>query len=683
MSLDNITMSYSDLTCQQDLDSGAFGKVSLCYHRDHGLVVLKKVFTGCKNQSENDALLEEGKIMHRLQHDRVVRLLGIILESGNYSLVIEYMEKGNLLTVLKTVDLRMSIKRRIILEIVEGMTYLHSKKVVHKDLKPENILVNDDLHVKIADLGLATLTAWSRLTKEESSRQMKSNKSSSKQKACNAGTLFYMAPEHLKSIHEKATEKSDVYSFGIVMWVIFTNKEPYEDAMNDEQIMFCVKAKERPQISDLPCDCPKEAEELMQTCWDDDPSKRPTFEACNGLFREYYTIDREQNVEDDVAAIKQIYPKPHPDIQRMQSLQADCDAEPPSIQSSGQPLSLHSSQGLHTRHSMDEKLFEAAPNSPMESEDPTEDILSRKLQDEINYHQTGSRIDNSVSYAHSQLPFQNSGIGVRHGAYGDPVNNPPLPVSPGPPRGFSARTTEELSEVSPPYRHENAMPNLRMYGSGTPQQSYIPSMPSNLNIFSQQRLVHPFNMPVLPQHDTNPHYCGPESHAQGDFQKLSVPETTVTNHYDIQQQQYGYPTDVNHAAVKFSNLSISNAKAVQIGNNNFMSIGAERPRTSRQVRSSDNGAFFRQLPPLDPAKLITEEQLQFLRDNISKKWKYFARKLGFREPDIEQIDHDYERDGLQEKVHQTLHKWQMREGSKNTTVKKVAEALHQWVKLSF
>lgn len=40
-------------------------------------------------------------MMHRLRHERVVKLLGIIIEEGNYCLVMEYMEKGNLMHVLK------------------------------------------------------------------------------------------------------------------------------------------------------------------------------------------------------------------------------------------------------------------------------------------------------------------------------------------------------------------------------------------------------------------------------------------------------------------------------------------------------------------------------------------------------------------------------------------------------
>lgn len=50
----------------------------------------------------------------------------------------------------------MSIKGRIVLEILEGMVYLTDNQVIHKDLKPENILVDEHFHIKveIVDSGL-------------------------------------------------------------------------------------------------------------------------------------------------------------------------------------------------------------------------------------------------------------------------------------------------------------------------------------------------------------------------------------------------------------------------------------------------------------------------------------------------------------------------------------------------
>lgn len=78
---------------------------------------------------------------------------------------------------------------------------------------------------QIADLGLATCQMWSKLTKEESRRKSQAGHGGGMR---GAGTLYYMAPEHLESINTRSTEKSDIYSFAIVVWVILTNKEPYE-----------------------------------------------------------------------------------------------------------------------------------------------------------------------------------------------------------------------------------------------------------------------------------------------------------------------------------------------------------------------------------------------------------------------------------------------------------------------
>lgn len=80
--------------------------------------------------------------------------------------------------------------------------------------------------VKIADLGLATCQTWSKLTREESRRRSRVGVSAGP-RGGGGGTLSYMAPEHLESIHTVSTEKSDVYSFAIVVWVILTEQEPY------------------------------------------------------------------------------------------------------------------------------------------------------------------------------------------------------------------------------------------------------------------------------------------------------------------------------------------------------------------------------------------------------------------------------------------------------------------------
>ncbi|KAG8014194.1 Receptor-interacting serine/threonine-protein kinase 1 [Nibea albiflora] len=271
-------MRSADLIRREPLDYGGFGEVYLCYHATLGQVVLKTMYTGpLRNEESKRSLLEEGNIMASLNHERVVKLLGVIMEDRDCSLVMELMPRGNLLVMLETVSVPISIKGRIIVEILEAMMYLTERHVIHKDIKPENILVDKDFHIKIADLGLATCQAWSKLTREESRRKSRKGRSVG---ARGAGTLSYMAPEHLESIHTPSTEKSDVYSFAIVVWVILTGEEPYQNARSEDQMSQCVRKGDRPAENLIPDDTPAEMIQMMKKCWDHCPQKRPAFKDC-------------------------------------------------------------------------------------------------------------------------------------------------------------------------------------------------------------------------------------------------------------------------------------------------------------------------------------------------------------------------------------------------------------------
>ncbi|XP_075069092.1 receptor-interacting serine/threonine-protein kinase 1 [Mixophyes fleayi] len=684
MSLHDITMSSKDLIDKEEIDSGGFGQVYLCRHRTRGLVVLKTVFTGLKHNSYNKDLLEEGEIMYKLNHERVVKLLGIILEDGNYALVIEYMPKGNLLSVLKQITVADSVKARFILEIIEGMVYLHDKKVVHKDLKPENILANDEFHIKIADLGVAAFQKWSTLTKEETVRQRSRSRSSDTTTTNNAGTLSYMAPEHLKYLNKKATEKSDVYSFGIVIWVILNNKEPYENAINASQISHCVIDGQRPEV-DGDLNSVSEATDLMQECWKGDSDDRPSFKDCENTFRPVYTEIYEKCVDSDLAAMKSLFPKPELFIERMASLQIDCDAESPSMPSRDHPHSLHSSLGL-THGNVNESLFGASTNEPVEHEHEIHDeVLERKLQDEMNYHQSGSRIDNGTNLSN---PQQQSEMRSRK------VFNNPFASTPSNAVNFSNRTVPNIvhpADVASGYTYDNVIHGPGIYVSGAGQVDY-PQTNEHTSMFNLPPSpwdTHATMPPFVPHHYDNGTWQQPPSFEVYNSTKVPVAESMPSLYPQnpnysftgdagrqggvLLKGNFGYPQQCFPESSV--NLTISNSKAIQIGNNNVMTVEAETVRQDNQVTQSPNYLQY-QLKTFENNSLINENQLQLLRLNLSRKWKEFARNVGFRQPEIDEIDHDYERDGLKEKVYQMLHKWQMREGSKNATVGKVATALH-------
>ncbi|XP_020832316.1 receptor-interacting serine/threonine-protein kinase 1 isoform X2 [Phascolarctos cinereus] len=682
MSLDDMEMKTDDLLEKEQIDSGGFGMVSLCFHRSHGLVILKNVYTGPKRTEYNAALLEEGKIMHRLKHNRVVKFLGFILEDGNYSLVMEYMEKGNLMKVLKTTSIPLSVKGRIILEVIEGMCYLHGEGVIHKDLKPENILVDDDFHVKIADLGVASFKTWSKLTKEENNRQRKINTTAKVNAGClstvakaNAGTLLYMAPEHLNDINAKPTDKSDVYSFAIVLWAIFANKEPYENAICEQQIITCVGNGNRPNVGEIADKCPKEIINLMVRCWNGNPDKRPTFRDIDQEFRPFYTEQFEEKVEEDVKNLKKAYPAPNEVVKRMQSLQIDSVPVPPSRTNSEQPNSLHSSQELRTG-CIDESMFAPYPeNQPVESEAFPEAALSlqSKLQEEANYHLFGNRMDkmtNSqtrsvaakreeerrrrVSYdpfrAGSAQPqkhgfYQNTFISGRSSCPPNANNHSNLsqqPVEPSPPLQVPQLNNHQVFGPRSTYPRTNNIYGLNLSTASTPFKMSVPESTTGAN------------MPTLPFST-----IGQEKGMEPMIKNFSfVPSFSVPT------------TALDSIRCKFVNST-----GIQVGNNYMVLDDRSLPveNTSTNIQQEPESKYLRIFG--DTTSLL-DKHLDPVRDNLGRIWKNCARRLGFTDPQIEEIDHDYDRDGLREKVYQMIQKWLMREGNKGATVGKLARALY-------
>ncbi|XP_027696965.1 receptor-interacting serine/threonine-protein kinase 1 isoform X2 [Vombatus ursinus] len=621
--------------------------------------------------------------MHRLKHNRVVKFLGFILEDGNYSLVMEYMEKGNLMKVLKTTSIPLSVKGRIILEVIEGMCYLHREGVIHKDLKPENILVDDDFHVKIADLGVASFKTWSKLTKEENNRQRKINTTAKVNAGClstvakaNAGTLLYMAPEHLNDINAKPTDKSDVYSFAIVLWAIFANKEPYENAICERQIITCVGNGNRPNVGEIAEKCPKEIINLMVRCWNGNPDERPTFSEIDQEFRPFYIEQFEEKVEEDVKNLKKAYPAPNEVVKKMQSLQIDSVPVPPSRTNSEQPNSLHSSQELRTG-CIDESLFAPYPeNQPVESEaSPEVPSLQSKLQEEANYHLFGSRMDKLTSSQSRSVAAKREEERRRRVSY-DP---------------FTAGSAQ-------PQKH-GFYQNIFISGRG----SYPPNANNHSNLLQQPvESSTPLQVPPLNNHQvfvprstypkTNNIYGLNLSTVSTPF-KISVPESTTganmsTLPFSTIGQEKGMESMIKNFSfvpsfpVSTTGLEDSikckfvNSTGIQIGNNNYMVLDDRSlpvENTSTNIQQEPESKY---LHIFEDTTSLLDKHLDPVRDNLGKIWKICARRLGFTESQIDEIDHDYDRDGLKEKVYQMIQKWLMREGNKGATVGKLARALY-------
>ncbi|KAJ7468602.1 kinase-like domain-containing protein [Mycena latifolia] len=128
---------------------------------------------------------------------------------------------------------------KLLLQVAEGLGYLHSKKIVHGDLRGTNILVSDEGNACLADFGLASVIEGSTT---DGTLTSSTN---------HAGSGRWFAPELIqpKSFgceKFKRTPASDVYAFACVCLELHTGGAPFSDVSPDIAAMFLVIAGDRP-----------------------------------------------------------------------------------------------------------------------------------------------------------------------------------------------------------------------------------------------------------------------------------------------------------------------------------------------------------------------------------------------------------------------------------------------------
>jgi len=233
-------------------------------------------------RKHNSAQAEiEAKMLSRLHHPNVIRLYGICINSDECYLVMElgvqslaeFIQSGNA-TVISN-----EVKRKILLQVASGMSFLHSKGMIHRDLKPENVILDGDLNAKICDF------ACSRFAETSPHENM----------TADVGTHIYMAPELFGRMDQEShdnepflyTSKVDVYSFGMCVYALETGRHPFQKEQEEGQFGFLdllnlITSGLRPALpgknSFDSTSSSSEFEGLMTTCWAEDPSDRPLFQ---------------------------------------------------------------------------------------------------------------------------------------------------------------------------------------------------------------------------------------------------------------------------------------------------------------------------------------------------------------------------------------------------------------------
>lgn len=208
------------------LGEGATSKIFLAEHILLGSYVAVKVINPAKLgdavATQIDRMKQEATICAGLSHENVVRVTDIgTTNDGFIFVVMDYVNGDSFMKIIAerdTIDDTRAI--RLLRQICQGLTHLHSRNIIHRDLKPENILITitDEGKeiIKLIDFGVA------KPDNHDGALQALT------QTGQFVGSPMYMSPE--QCLGKKVDPRSDLYSFGCILFEFITGKPPFRGA---------------------------------------------------------------------------------------------------------------------------------------------------------------------------------------------------------------------------------------------------------------------------------------------------------------------------------------------------------------------------------------------------------------------------------------------------------------------
>lgn len=217
------------------LGMGAQGTVYLA--RDTRLdrqVAIKALRTGTGNM---ETLLQEARIVSKLQHYNIVTLFDAGEHKGEPYLVYAYVEGQTLAQLIKN-EKTLSLTRaaKIASSILDGIGYAHQQGIMHLDIKPANIMIASGDHPLVMDFGIARTVA------QQSAKENKIN-----------GSPHYIAPEII--LRKNPTPSADLFSLGMVLYELVTGT-PAVDSSDIYEIFHKIanEAAESPSARNIHID---------------------------------------------------------------------------------------------------------------------------------------------------------------------------------------------------------------------------------------------------------------------------------------------------------------------------------------------------------------------------------------------------------------------------------------------
>jgi mitogen-activated protein kinase kinase 4/5 len=191
--------------------------------------------------------------------------------NGEIQVLLEFMDNGSLEGTHINHEAYLSDVAR---QILNGIAYLHKRKIVHRDIKPSNLLINSKKNVKIADFGVSRILAQT-------------------MDPCNSsvGTIAYMSPERINTDLNQGLYDGyagDIWSLGVSILEFYLGRFPFGvERQGDWASLMCAICMSQPP--EAPASASREFRNFIACCLQREPSRRWT---ANQLLQHPFIVRR-------------------------------------------------------------------------------------------------------------------------------------------------------------------------------------------------------------------------------------------------------------------------------------------------------------------------------------------------------------------------------------------------------
>jgi tetratricopeptide (TPR) repeat protein len=238
------------------LGSGGMASVLLCEDERLGRQVAVKRLHADSPVDVEQRFTREAKLGASLNHPNLVSVFDTATDDEGVLIVMEYVEGEPLSRTLRRGPLRPEEVSAMVRDLGDALDHAHSQGVVHRDVKPANVLIREDGVTKLADLGIATASDGTKITRSGTV----------------LGTAAYMAPEQLDG--RGAGPPADVYALAAITFEALSGKRPRE-GRTPMEIAHKIATEGAPDLREVWPSAPKAAARVLQRGMALEPEDRP------------------------------------------------------------------------------------------------------------------------------------------------------------------------------------------------------------------------------------------------------------------------------------------------------------------------------------------------------------------------------------------------------------------------